>query len=89
LGRSKGSKTKAFTKSVKKKRCDSDILQPVIGRNFRRVRKITKKRLSFVIPVRPHGTTRIPLNGFSLNLILDYFSKICRENLVSIKIWQE
>jgi len=29
--------------------------------------------------VRPHGTTRIPLDGFSLNLIFEYFSKICRE----------
>jgi hypothetical protein len=30
--------------------------------------------------VRPHGTTRNSLNGFSLNLILEDFSNICREN---------
>jgi hypothetical protein len=25
-----------------------------------------------------HGTTRLPLDGFSLNLVLVYFLKICR-----------
>jgi len=28
---------------------------------------------------RPQGTTRLPLDGFSLNLIFECFSKICRE----------
>jgi hypothetical protein len=32
--------------------------------------------LSVCLPVRPHGTTRLPLEGFSLNFILEYFSKI-------------
>jgi len=27
-----------------------------------------------------HGTTRLPLAGLSWNLILEYFSNICREN---------
>ena len=37
-----------------------------------------------------HGTTRFPLDGFWLNLILEYFSKISRrENSSFIKIWQE
>jgi hypothetical protein len=35
---------------------------------------------SVYLSVRPHGTTRLPLDGFSLNLIFGYFSKICREN---------
>jgi len=29
------------------------------------------------------------MNGFSLDLIFDYFSKICREKSSFIKIWQE
>ena len=41
---------------------------------------------------RPHGTTRFPLNGFSLRLI--FFSsppkkKICLENSSLIQIWHE
>jgi hypothetical protein len=28
--------------------------------------------------VRPHGTTRLPLNGLSWNLIFAYFSKTCQ-----------
>jgi hypothetical protein len=28
-----------------------------------------------VCPVRPLGTTRLPLDGFSLNLLFEYFSK--------------
>ena len=38
--------------------------------------------------VSPNGTTRLPLDGFSWNLIFEYFSKICRENSCFIKIWQ-
>jgi hypothetical protein len=29
---------------------------------------------SCCLSVRPHGTTRLPLDGFSLNLIFEYFS---------------
>ena len=39
--------------------------------------------------VCPHETTRLPLGGFSWNLIFEYFSKICRENSIFIKIWQK
>jgi len=38
--------------------------------------------------VRPYGTTRLPLDGFSRILMIGYFSKICRENSTFIKIWQ-
>jgi hypothetical protein len=30
--------------------------------------------------VRPHGTTRLRLDGFSWNLVFQYLLKICREN---------
>ena len=32
------------------------------------------------LSVRPRGTSRLPLDGFSLNLIFVYFSKIFRED---------
>jgi hypothetical protein len=38
--------------------------------------------------VRPHGKTRLPLDVFSCNLIYEHFTKICRENLIFIKIEQ-
>ena len=52
--------------------------------------KLRKAFISFFISVRPHGTTRLPLDGFSWNLIFeDFFSKICRENSSFVKIGQE
>ena len=30
---------------------------------------------------RPHGATRYPLDGFSLNLMFEYFSKVCRKKI--------
>jgi hypothetical protein len=58
---------------------------------------LRKATISFVMSVcrlvrpsvRPHGTTQISLDGFSWNLILGHFSKICHENSRFIKIWQE
>jgi len=38
---------------------------------------------------RPYGTTRLPLDRFSWNLIFKDFSKICRENSSFIKIGRE
>jgi hypothetical protein len=44
---------------------------------FRRVRKIAKTTISFVLSVRPsvcpHGTTRLPLDGFSWNFVFENF----------------
>jgi hypothetical protein len=37
------------------------------------------------LSVCPHDTTRLPLEGFSCNLIFQYFSKICQENSSFIK----
>ena len=39
--------------------------------------------------VRPRGIPRLPLEGFSRNLIFEYFSKIRRENSSFIKILQK
>jgi len=61
---------------------------------FEKLRKIT---ISFVMSVHssaclsvcpsflPHGTTRLPMEGFELNLIFEYFSKISRENPILIE----
>jgi len=61
---------------------------------FRRVRKIAQKLTisavaSVCSSVRPHGTTRLPLDEFLWNLVFEYFSKICRQNSSFIKVWQE
>jgi hypothetical protein len=58
---------------------------------FRRVRKNCEKRLLALpcLSVCPQGTTRLPLDRFSWNLIFTYFPKICRESSVFIKIGQK
>jgi len=50
-----------------------------------------RKRLiaSSCLSVRPHGTARLPREGFSWNLIFESISKICRENSSFIKYWPE
>jgi hypothetical protein len=47
--------------------------------------KLRKSAINFVMSVRAQGTTRLPLDGFSWNLILEDFSKIYRENSSFIK----
>ena len=42
--------------------------------------KFLKVTVSACLSVRSHGTALLPLDGFSLNLMFMYFSKICREN---------
>ena len=44
---------------------------------------------SSCLSVRPHGTTRLPLDGLSWNLMFCYFSEICRGNSSFVNIWQE
>jgi hypothetical protein len=63
---------------------------------FMRIRKTAKidYQLRHVCPsvrpsVHPHGTTRLPLVGFSWHLIFVDFSKICRENSHLLTIGQE
>ena len=48
--------------------------------------KSRKATVGFIKSVRPHGTTRLPLDGFSWNLFWVFFSKICRENPSSINL---
>jgi len=50
--------------------------------------KLREAPISFM-SVRPHGTTRLPLDGFSLNLVFQDFSKICGENSSYSNIVQE
>ena len=42
---------------------------------------IVSVRLSIRLSIRPHGTFRLPQEGFSWNLIFQYFSKICQLSL--------
>jgi hypothetical protein len=56
--------------------------------------KLRKTSITFVmsvcLSVRPHGTARIPLYGFSLNLMFEFFfSKIYRGNKNFFKFWQK
>jgi len=37
--------------------------------------KLWKTTISFVMSVRPHGTTQLILDGFSWNLVFGYFSE--------------
>ena len=53
---------------------------PFLGA-FAKFRRATISFVMFVrLSVRPHETTRLPLNGFSWNLVFEYFSKNCRQN---------
>ena len=49
---------------------------------FKGVSKMREANIRFVksvcLSVCPHGTTPLPLEGFSLNFIFEYFSKMCR-----------
>jgi len=39
-----------------------------------------KATINFVMSVFPHGTTRLPQDGFLGKFIFEDFSKVCREN---------
>jgi len=62
------------------------ILDLSVFEHFWGIRKFVKKKaiISFVMSVCtsvcPHGTTRLPMDGFSLNVIAENFSNISREN---------
>jgi len=64
---------------VKQKFCASSWL----------ITKINSSHLSVWPSVCPHETTRLPLDGFSRNLIFEYFSKILLENSSFMKTWQK
>jgi hypothetical protein len=55
----------------------------VLG-TFQEVRKAS---ITFVLSARPpHGTARLPVDGFTLNLIFECFWKICWEYSGFVKI---
>jgi hypothetical protein len=50
-------------------------------------RLLASSYLSILLSVRPHGTTRLPVHGFSSYFIKpEDFSKTCRENSSFVKI---
>jgi hypothetical protein len=49
-------------------------------------RLLASSCLSVYLTVRPHGTSPLPPDACSRNLIFVYFSKICRENSVSLTL---
>jgi len=55
--------------------------------------KLRKAAISFIMSdcpsVCPHGTTRLPLDGLSLNLMFKCFTKTCQENSSFTKIGKE
>jgi hypothetical protein len=57
-----------------KRNCSVGIL---FSRTLAKFRKATISIVLFVCP--PSGTTRLPLDGLSLNLVFEYFSKFCLE----------
>jgi len=48
---------------------------------------LRKAHINFVTFVRPHGTTRLRLEGFSYNFLYKDFSKIWPEKSRLIEIW--
>jgi hypothetical protein len=68
------------------KRC---LINPFLLGAFAKSRKAT---ISFVmsvcLSVCPHGTTPLPLDGFSWNFIFEDFSKFSRGNSSLMKVWQ-
>jgi hypothetical protein len=54
--------------------------------------KLRKATISFVLcvclSIRPHGTSRLPMGGFSWNFTFEHFSKILREDSSFIKVSQ-
>jgi hypothetical protein len=51
--------------------------------------KLRKATFSFLMPLCPHGTPPLPLDGFSLNLIFEDYWKNFRENPGLINNGQE
>jgi hypothetical protein len=56
--------------------------RPILGA-FAKLRKAT---VSFIMSVRPYGTRRFPLDGFSMKSNILAFPKICQKHSTFIKI---
>jgi hypothetical protein len=50
---------------------------------------LQKANIGFIMSVHPHGTAQLPLKGFSWNLIVMHFLKICWTNSSLFKFWQD
>jgi hypothetical protein len=59
---------------------NSMLILMVLGAFAKFLKTTMSLRLSICSSVCPHGTVRLPLDGFSRNLVFEYFSKICRKN---------
>jgi hypothetical protein len=57
-----------------------------VWENFTIFKRVQKIALFSYMSVRPHGTIWFPMDGFSRNLICEYFSKICRDNSSFLEI---
>jgi len=67
----------------------SKNMQPLQRRFLGAFALLRKATISFVTSVCPHVTMRLPLGGFSWNLIFECFSKIYQDNSSPIKIKEE
>jgi hypothetical protein len=65
--------------------CKKPSMTHAVFWRFHKIAKIYNLLLHVCPSVFPHGRTRITLHGFSLNLIFENFSKICRENSSFVK----
>jgi hypothetical protein len=51
--------------------------------------KLRKAIIIFFMSVCPHGTTRLPLDGFSWSLIFEYFLNSFEKIEDFVKVWEE
>jgi len=70
------------------KRVMSSVWTFLLGAFAKLQKEAISSVMSVCLSVCTRGTTRLPLNGFSWNLMW-VFLKICLENSRFIKIWQE
>jgi len=67
---------------------DKCFWSPFLGASAE-MRKATINVVNVRLSVRPHGTARLPLDGFSWNLIFEDVAKTYVENSRFIEIGQE
>jgi hypothetical protein len=60
-----------------------------ILRAFAKLQRATKSFVIYHLSVLSHGTTRLPMYGFSWNMIFENFLKICRDSASFITIREE
>jgi hypothetical protein len=65
--------------------CEHKLLSSFVGAFVKLLKATISFAMSVRLSVRLHGTSRLPLDGFSWNLAFEGFSKICRDNSRFIK----